>query len=351
LLRQHLHKLRDSKSHLKVIAAELRTLVCRSSGTEGLLWRLTDELKVGDLVALHLPGKLKQDHPLVRGLEFMIVPIFRAGKGDPRLVPGNHSLRAVIKEGEALVVLGKPLTHEYLIKAVAQQMGTAHEDDGLEPALVQLSTIFVNGVEPYLGILAIDAELTLEVGERVLEVAESRGQLHRLAHSHDCGNVSVVVRVCRKQHLGSRVQLFRFHSYTSEVAIVGLATPTGVLFQLLKRQQLMTEVLAPYPESCVLGEDAIAVLSYCSRTGQLRTITADGPTAPQFYKLGWVHACEFTLEEVSELYKDIIDQRFLLIFERLLSSRDVLELLALPPSGYGLWKHADELHAQGVFPE
>lgn len=60
-------------------------------------------------------------------------------------------------------------------------------------------------------------------------------------------------------------------------------------------------------------------------------------------------ACEFTLEEVSELYKDIIDQRFLLIFERLLSSRDVLELLALPPSGYGLWKHADELHAQGVF--
>lgn len=269
LLRQHLHKLRDSKSHLKVIAAELRTLVCKSSGTEGLLWRLADELKVGDLVALHLPGKLKQDHPLVRGLEFMIVPIFRAGKGDPRLVPGNYSFRAVIKDTEALVALGKPLTHEYLIKAVAQQMGTAHEDDGLEPALVQLSAIFVNGVEPYLGVLAMDAELTLEVGERVLEVAESRGLLHRPSHSHDQGNVSVVVRVCRKQHLDSRVQLFRFHSYTSGVTVIGLATPTGVLFQLSKRKQPIVELLAPYPESCTLGEDAIAVLSYCSRTGEV----------------------------------------------------------------------------------
>jgi len=113
LLREHLHRLRDSASHLKVIAAELRTLVCRSSGTEGLLWRLIEELKVTDDVALHLPGKLMQDHPLVRGLEFMIVPIFRAGKGDPRVVPGNYSLRKVIKEGEALVALSKPLTHEY----------------------------------------------------------------------------------------------------------------------------------------------------------------------------------------------------------------------------------------------
>lgn len=352
LLRQHLHKLRDSKSHLKVIAAELRTLVCKSSGTEGLLWRLADELKVDDLVALHLPGKLKQDHPLVRGLEFMIVPIFRAGKGDPRLIPGNYSFRAVIKDAEALVALGKPLTHEYLIKAVAQQMGTAHEDDGLEPALAQLSAIFVNGVEPYLGVLAMDAELTLEVGERVLAVAESRSLLHsRPPHSHDYGNVSVVVRVCRKQHLGSRVQLFRFHSYTSEVTVIGLATPTGVLFHLSKGKQPIVELLAPYPEPCTLGEDAIAVLSYCSRTGEVRTITADGPIAPQLCKLGWLHASELALEEVSELHKELIEQRFLLTFERLLPTRDVLELLALPPNGYGLWKHTDELQAQGAFPE
>jgi hypothetical protein len=351
LLRQHLHKLRDSKSHLKVIAAELRTLVCKSGGTEGLLWRLTDELKVGDLVALHLPGKLIQDHPLVRGLEFMIVPIFREGKGDPRLIPGNYSFREVIKDAEALVALGKPLTHEYLIKAVAQQMGSAHEDDGLEPALVQLSAIFVDGVEPYLSVLAMNAELTLEVGERVLEVAESRGLLERPSHSHDYGNVSIVVRVCRKQHLVSRTRLFQAHSYTSEVTVIGLATPTGILFQLSKRKRPVGEFFAPYPESCNLGDEAIAVLSYCSRTAEVRTITADGPTAPERCRLGWVHASELVLEEISELRKELIEQRFLLTYERLLPTRDVLELLALPPSGYGLWKRTDELQAQGAFPE
>ena len=146
LLREHLHKLRESPSHLKVIAAELRTLVCRSSGTDGLLLRLSTELGVSDEVALHLPGKLIQDHPLVQGLQFLIVPIFRAGKGDHRLAPDNYSLQDVIKEGEAVVALGKPLTHEYLIKAIAQQMGSAHEDEGIEPALTQLAGVFINGV-------------------------------------------------------------------------------------------------------------------------------------------------------------------------------------------------------------
>jgi len=230
-------------------------------------------------------------------------------------------------------------------------MGTAHEDDGLEPALTQLSAIFINGVEPYIGVLSMDAELTLEIGERVMEAAESQNQLRRPSHSRDYGNVSVVVRMHRNQHLGTRVQLFRFHSYTSAVAVVGLATPTGVLFQLSKRQQLITELFAPYPESADPREDAIAVLSYCSKTNEARTITADGPTAPLRCELGWVHAAELVLEEVSDSHKDIVEQRFLLTFERLLSSRDVRELLDLPPSGYGLWKHTDELQIQGVFPE
>ncbi len=348
LLRQQLHMLRNSKSHLKVIAAELRTLVCKSSGTEGLLWRLTDELKVSDLVALHLPGKLNQDHPLVHQLNFMLVPIYRAGKGHPRLVPRNYSLRKVIKDAEALVALGKPLTHEYLIKAVAQQMGTAHEDDALEPALTQLSEIFVNGVEPYLEVLAMDAELTLEVGERVLKVAESKGLFDRPSHSHDYGNVSIAVRVRRKQQFVNRVHLFRLHSYISEVTVIGLATPTGVIFQLSKQEQLIVELLAPYPKSCDLGEDAIAVLSYCSRTGEARTITGDGPTSPQLCKLGWFHAWELAVEDTSGFHNEFIELCLLATFKTFLSTQDALGLLA---PDYGLLERTDESQARGTFPE
>lgn len=351
LLRSNLHKLRDSASHLKAIAAELRTLVCWSSGTEGLLWRMTKELGIEDEIALHLPGKLIQDHPLVRGLQFLVVPIRRAGKGDPRLEPGSYSLREVIKEGEALVAMGKPITHEYLIKAVAQQMGTAHEDEGLEPALTQLSSIFVNGVEPFFEVLAIDAELTLEVGERVLDAAESRSLLSRPAHSHDYGNVSVVVRLHRKQHLASRVQLFRLHSYVTSVTVRTYAAPTGIIFEVSKRGVIIAELRAPYPTDGVLGQDVVAVFSYCSRTREARTLTPAGPSTPIRCDLGWVYAAELQLEEISESHKDILEQRFLLVFERLLSSRDVVELHDLPPNGYGLWKFNDELRAQGPFPE
>ena len=351
LLREHLHKLRESPSHLKVIAAELRTLVCRSSGTDGLLLRLSTELGVSDEVALHLPGKLIQDHPLVQGLQFLIVPIFRAGKGDPRLAPDNYSLQEVIKEGEAVVALGKPLTHEYLIKAIAQQMGSAHEDEGIEPALTQLAGVFINGVEPYVGVLATDAELSLEVGERVLEKAETEHDFLRPSHSHDYGNVSIVIRVHRKQHVGNRVRLLRFQSHISAVTILVFATPTGILFQLAKHGRDVAELIAAYPDTAALGEDAIAVFSYCSRTGEARTLTADGPATPQAIGLGWLHAAELVLEEVSDDHKDVLDQRFVLTFQRLLPSRDVREILDLPPDGYGLWKPHTELDARGAFPE
>lgn len=351
LLRQHVHKVHESPSHLKVIAAELRTLACHSSGTDGLLWRLTKELGVSDVVALHLPGKLKRDHPLVRGLEFMIVPVFRAGKGDPRLAPGNYSLQAMIKDGEALVAVGKPLTHEYLIKAVAQQMGSAHEDEGIEPALSQLSDVFVNGIEPYVGVLATDAELVLEVGERVLEEAEKSLGFQRPVHGHDYGDVSIVVRLQRKQRLISRLFLFRLHSYVSAVSVVGMASPTCVVFQLSKRQGTVLEFIAPYPSSAELQQDVIAALSYSSSAGEARVLSADGPGSRQSCPLGWLHAAELQLEEVTDEHNDLLKVRFLLSFERLLPSRDVRDLLDIPPSGYGLWKPASEMALDGPFPE
>ena len=83
LLREHRQGLSESRSHLKGMAAELRTLICYSSGTEGLLWRLVDELNVDDRLFLHIPGRLRRDHPLAQGLQFYIVPIQREGNGPP----------------------------------------------------------------------------------------------------------------------------------------------------------------------------------------------------------------------------------------------------------------------------
>ena len=206
-------------------------------------------------------------------------------------------------------------------------------------------------VEPYVGVLATDAELSLEVGERVLERAETQHSFNRPSHSHDYGNLSIVVRVHRKQHLGNRTLLLQFQSYISAVKILVFATPTGILFQVAKRGREVAEFIAAYPHASAIGEDAIATFSYCSRTGEARTLTADGPAITQAIGLGWLHAEELVLEVVSAAYKDLIDQRFVLTFQRLLSCRDVREILNLPPDGYGLWKPQTELNARGAFPE
>ena len=353
-LREHLHKLGDSPSHLKDLSAQLRLLVCTTGRirTEGLLFRLVNELKIDDKIFLHVPGKLKQDHPLAKGLQFSIVPIQRGGKGDPRLPSDYYSLKEIINDTEALVIGGEPLTHEYLIKAVSQQMGTAHEDEGLEPALVQLKSIVVSGVEPYLPVLATDAELTLEIGERVLEAAVEQSDFKRRFHEHNQGNISIAARLRIKQHVAGRIPLFRFHSYVSDVSISAQAGASGISFSLSKHGSEVAELGSKYPSNWVPGNDAVFVFSYCSRTRQARTITNDNAAdITDDCDIGLVHAGDLVLEEIDVDHIDFVEKYFLLAYEKLLSTQDSKGLFELPPNGYGLWKPGEEIEKQGAFPE
>lgn len=181
-LDDHLHFLNESLqklhigdfAYLKQIAAELRVLVCMSSRTEGLLWRLIEELQLSDAVHVHLAGNLDRAHPLADSLQFIFAPMLPAGKGDPRLIPGHYSLKAIIKECEALVVSGKGYSHESLIRAVAEQMGSAHEDEGAAPHLIELSSILVSNRPALVSVLSSDAELVLDVGNRVLSETDGK---------------------------------------------------------------------------------------------------------------------------------------------------------------------------------
>ena len=179
-LDDHLYLLEDAlirlkageSAHLKSLAAELRVLVCYSSGTEGLLWRISVELGVHDAIHVHHVGNIDYERSSAKGLEFLYFPIFKAGEGDPRLPIGDYSLRSIIKEHEALIVTGKGYTHEQIIKAFSQQMGSAHEDDGIEPYLAELSEVLILNQKPLMRVLLSDACFVIEVGKRVMEQAE-----------------------------------------------------------------------------------------------------------------------------------------------------------------------------------
>ena len=62
-LRESLLKLSNGDgAYLKTLAVELRVLVCKVSGTEGLLWRVIDEVTLHDAVHVHLLGNLDRNH-------------------------------------------------------------------------------------------------------------------------------------------------------------------------------------------------------------------------------------------------------------------------------------------------
>jgi hypothetical protein len=122
LMREALHGLRNDRAHIKTLSAELRTLICMSSGTEGLLWRVADELKVSDAIELEGAGAANRDHPQAHGLVIWKVPLWRPGEGPPGLPKDLYRLRDVIKGSEAIYVAQIPdrvFTHELLIGAIA----------------------------------------------------------------------------------------------------------------------------------------------------------------------------------------------------------------------------------------
>ena len=174
LLQQSLRGLRKGQSaYLKSLSTELRVLVCFSSNTEGLLWQLTEELNIQDEVFVHQPFKgVKKDHPLFSKNPLLFVPIVRAGMGDPRLPQVHLSLKEIIKNRMAVYIFGKSITHEQIIKAVSQQMGSAHEDKGVDPYIIELFDTIISNTHLASKILITDALLVLEIGIRVLDQAE-----------------------------------------------------------------------------------------------------------------------------------------------------------------------------------
>ncbi len=351
-VREHWGKLGESASHLKVLSAELRTLVCLSSGTEGLLWRLVDKLKIDDRIFLHVPGDMIEDHPLAQGLQFFFVPIMRGGEGDPRLIPYLYSLREVIKQRQAIFVGGNPFTHEYLIKAVAQQMGTAHEDDGLEQMLIDLGSVSVDGVKSYTQILAIDAELTLEIGERVLENAEKTQNYERITHKRNDGDISIVVSLCIKQKVFHIIPLFTFNSYIGDIVISASANPCGIEFSIKKHNEVVGGLVAKYPDDYSSERHFVFVFSYSSTIKKARTIV-DGTDSEitSLNNVGWVHAGGFTRSITDNNHSNFVKIYYKLVYERLLSSDDSMGLSELPPNGYGLLRYSEELDKRGGFPD
>lgn len=336
LLREALHGLWKDPAHLKTLATELRTLVCLSSGTEGLLWRVADELGVSDVVELQVAESVNRDHPLVRGMAMWQLPMQRPGEGPPGLPTEPHQLRDVIKNCEAIYIAqisDRVFTHELLIGAIAGQMGGAHEAEGLEYSLVKLNNFLINHQQLYVKVLALDGELTLQLGERVLDCAEQHHGFSRARRPRMYGDVTLCVRFARCQCVLGRIPIITVQSPISEAEVTCSVGPQSAVFTLKKRGIVVAELPAPYPVDWELGVDAMFTLSYSSAHRQARTIT-DGRAngQPVVCDCGWLDARELRPQLHPEV-NDLIVVRCVPVYSRLLSPAQCGELLRISPDG------------------
>ena len=166
-------------AHLKQLAAQLRALICTSSGMPGLLWRLRDEVGADDGVPIRYPGKVDTANPLTRGLIFLGAPVQADGSGPEAIPQDTWSFHQHIHEHEALFVDGVGITHEYLISRLANETGVAHEAHGVSKDIAKLNSVLLGDVQSYFQVLDADARLTLIVGDRVVRGAEARGYIRR----------------------------------------------------------------------------------------------------------------------------------------------------------------------------
>ncbi len=350
LLRDAFHRLPTNLAYVKSIAVELRSLVCWSSRTEGLLWRLADELSISDEMELHVGSSVNRDHALAHGLMFWLLPIHRPGEGPPTANAEFCSLRRVFRQCEAIFIAqisDSIVTHERLILAVANQMG-AHEDDGLDPTLVRLRNIVINNVESYVPVLAKDADLTLQIGERVLDHAERHVGFCRKHKPHDAGDVSLCIRFALRQYLAGRLQIVAFHSAISEALITFSAGPQSAVFSLCKRGEAVAELFALYPSEWQHDTDALFTFSYSSQHQQVRTLTNGRCNCePTHCDFGWLDARELR-PELQAGFGDFVSLRWVPLYGRLLTARECGELSDLSVD-------AREMRAPqkytGVFPD
>lgn len=180
LLAQSLHGLSSGDAaYMRELAGKLRALVCSSAGLDGLLWRLCDAVGVDDTVQIRYPGKVDTSNSLTRGLEFVFAPVAPDGSGDERVPLQRWPLRDHIKTHEALFCGGESVTHEDLIKELADRAGIAHEAHGISKVIARINDYLVGDIQPYFSILDSDARLALTVGERAIQAAVAAGYVRR----------------------------------------------------------------------------------------------------------------------------------------------------------------------------
>lgn len=175
---------RNESERYKQIASELRILVCQHGRNKALLLNLMDEF--GFVYEINPPADTPLPHepiPLVGWqddpVEKQFAQELSGAIGDEQKLAEVLAKRALQRRplllrefvDRALAVHIAPYDYSFkeLTLAVAQQMGSSHEDDTIEEPLAKMLNIYFFGNPSYAAILVDFGRLVLNAGEQFLE--------------------------------------------------------------------------------------------------------------------------------------------------------------------------------------
>lgn len=322
VLRAAILRAREEPSFIKTVASELRVLVCHASGTEGLLWRICERLQVSDFVHVVDIGEVDPDHPLARGLEFHASLIRRPPENE---IGVEISLKEIIKTFQAIYVSsikGERITHEKLIRLISEQIGGAHEDDAVSPELEKLRSFLLNGHHLFHHVFAIDAELVLQVAERVIREAEKTTDYKRTKNTKQSGDLTIVTKTNHLNHLLGNLVLFTVSCELNELSFVFAGSPAGLKIQIFQYTSKVEDVLIPVGEIPFMLSAAI---SYSSRLGQIRILNGSEEVLRKVCNLGWVDTGFFSAPQFAFSTEGFINIEGVWLYERLLGPSEVNE--------------------------
>lgn len=174
MLNQALSLYPSQRYQYKHIAAELRVLVCDFSRNKPLLLDLMDEY--GFSYEIKPEGKnlvplanWQEDTLFEKNIYEPVGQLLSEGKiGEAEEILSKNRkpipLRLFVKNGLAVFIKPHNISYQVLIKSIAEQEGSSHEDRDLDEIVYQLKSIRIGGEESHIASLISFAELINKVG-------------------------------------------------------------------------------------------------------------------------------------------------------------------------------------------
>jgi len=180
MLKDALSLYRSQRYRYKQIAAELRVLVCEFRSNKPLLLDMMDEYGFTYEVQPWGRSPIPLIGDIDSSLNKKIGQLLIEGKHQEadKLISSRRKpilLRYFVKKGLAVYMRPNEISYNTLIRKIAEQEGSSHEDRGVDSEVNEMKNIHLGGEESHIACLINFSDVVVEAGQKFFEFLSENG--------------------------------------------------------------------------------------------------------------------------------------------------------------------------------